>query len=148
LKREDFMERVNESELEVKVNNDGKPYLVIQEKDSYVELSPNVLGPYLPKLFNQKEINSYMEPNTIDFKRIASDYYGDSTYFTEIQQEVIGFILHYREEKGISPTLKDITDILGRTRITIHEHLNQLERKGAISRVKYMARSVLPTRPD
>jgi len=54
------------------------------------------------------------------------------------------FIQGYRSEKGISPTMEEIAAKFGVTKITIYEHLNQLERKGALRREKFRARSIEP----
>lgn len=52
------------------------------------------------------------------------------------------FIQQFRAERGISPTLEEIAKNFGVTKITIYEHINQLERKGAIKREKFRARSI------
>ena len=43
------------------------------------------------------------------------------------------FIQQFREERGISPTLDEIASNFGVTKITVYEHVNQLERKGALT---------------
>ena len=63
-------------------------------------------------------------------------------YFTEKQLRIIEFIQQFRQERGISPTLEEIADNFGVTKITIYEHINQLERKGALKREKFRARSI------
>jgi len=63
-------------------------------------------------------------------------------YFTEKQLNILEFIQEWREEKGISPTLEEMAVQFQVTKITIYEHLNQLERKGAIRRAKFRARSI------
>jgi repressor LexA len=63
-------------------------------------------------------------------------------YFTEKQLKIMEFIQHFRAERGISPTLEEIAKHFGVTKITIYEHINQLERKGAIKREKFRARSI------
>lgn len=63
-------------------------------------------------------------------------------YFTRKQLRILEFIQDWREENGVSPTLEEMASRFNVTKITIHEHLNQLERKGAIRRTKYRARSV------
>ena len=52
------------------------------------------------------------------------------------------FIQQFRTERGISPTLEEIAKNFSVTKITIYEHINQLERKGAIRREKFRARSI------
>ena len=61
---------------------------------------------------------------------------------TEKQIRVLRFFRDYRIEKGISPTLDEAAQALGVSKITIHEHLNQLSRKGAIHRDRAKARAV------
>ena len=63
-------------------------------------------------------------------------------YFTEKQLRIMEFIQQFRAERGISPTLEEIAKHFGVTKITIYEHINQLERKGAIKREKFRARSI------
>jgi repressor LexA len=63
-------------------------------------------------------------------------------YFTEKQLRILEFIQQFRAERGISPTLEEIAETFGVTKITIYEHINQLERKGALKREKFRARSI------
>jgi repressor LexA len=63
-------------------------------------------------------------------------------YFTEKQLRIMEFIQQFRAERGISPTLEEIAASFGVTKITIYEHINQLERKGALKREKFRARSI------
>jgi repressor LexA len=63
-------------------------------------------------------------------------------YFTEKQLRIMEFIHQFREARGISPTLEEIAENFGVTKITIYEHINQLERKGALKREKFRARSI------
>jgi repressor LexA len=61
---------------------------------------------------------------------------------TEKQIRVLRYFRDYRREKGIAPTLDEAARALGVSKITIHEHLNQLTRKGAIHRDRAKARAV------
>jgi repressor LexA len=61
---------------------------------------------------------------------------------TEKQIRVLRYFRDYRREHGIAPTLDEAAQALGVSKITIHEHLNQLSRKGAIQRDKAKARAV------
>ncbi|MEY4674373.1 MAG: transcriptional repressor LexA [Planctomycetota bacterium] len=61
---------------------------------------------------------------------------------TEKQIGVLRFFRDYRKQHGIAPTLEEAAEALGVSKITIHEHLNQLTRKGAIHRDKAKARAV------
>ena len=61
---------------------------------------------------------------------------------TEKQIRVLRYFRDYRRERGIAPTLDEAAQALGVSKITIHEHLNQLSRKGAIHRDRAKARAV------
>ncbi|MBL9079250.1 MAG: transcriptional repressor LexA [Planctomycetes bacterium] len=61
---------------------------------------------------------------------------------TEKQIRVLRYFRDYRRDKGIAPTLDEAAQALGVSKITIHEHLNQLTRKGAIHRDRAKARAV------
>ena len=63
-------------------------------------------------------------------------------YFTEKQLRIMEFIQQFREERGISPTLDEIASNFGVPKITVYEHVSQLERKGALKREKFRARSI------
>jgi len=65
-------------------------------------------------------------------------------YFTEKQLRIMKFIQRFRSARGISPTMEEIAGEVGVTKITIHDHLKQLERKGALRREKFRARSIEP----
>lgn len=65
-------------------------------------------------------------------------------FFTEKQFQVLEFIQQYRDVRGISPTMGEIAALLRVTKVTVYEHLNQLERKGAIQREKFRSRSIVP----
>lgn len=61
---------------------------------------------------------------------------------TEKQIRVLRYFRDFRREKGIAPTLDEAAAALGVSKITIHEHLKQLTRKGAIYRDRAKARAV------
>ena len=61
---------------------------------------------------------------------------------TEKQIRVLRYFRDFRREKGIAPTLDEAAAALGVSKITIHEHLKQLSRKGAIYRDRAKARAV------
>ncbi len=65
-------------------------------------------------------------------------------YFTEKQLRIMKFIQQYRSERGISPTMEEIAERVGVTKITVYDHLNQLEHKGALKRERFRARSIEP----
>lgn len=58
------------------------------------------------------------------------------------QLAVLRFIRDYREQNSISPTLEEIAKNFGISKITVHEHLSHLERKGAIYRLRARARGI------
>src|SRR5437879_2501322 len=61
---------------------------------------------------------------------------------TAKQNEIVRFIWNYRKTHGIAPTLSEIADELSVSKITVHEHISLLERKGAIKKEKYQSRSL------
>lgn len=61
---------------------------------------------------------------------------------TEKQIRVLRYFRDYRQEHSIAPTLEEAAQALGVSKITIHEHLNQLSKKGAIHRDRAKARAV------
>ena len=61
---------------------------------------------------------------------------------TAKQLEIVKFLWKYRKTRGISPTLSDIAAELGVSKITVHEHVSILERKGALTKEKYQSRSL------
>ncbi len=63
-------------------------------------------------------------------------------YLTEKQYNVLEFIKQFRQARGYSPTLEEVADHFGVSKITIHEHVRALEQKGAITREKHRARSI------
>jgi len=63
-------------------------------------------------------------------------------FLTEKQSAVLAFIRDYIHDKGISPTLDEISQYFGVSKITIYEHVNALEKKGALRKRRNMARSI------
>jgi repressor LexA len=61
---------------------------------------------------------------------------------TAKQINVLRFFRDYQHERGIAPTLQEAAQELGVSKITVHEHLNQLVKKGAARRDKARARAV------
>lgn len=61
---------------------------------------------------------------------------------TERQVAVLRFFRDYHRANGIAPTLDEAARALGVNRITVHEHLRQLELKGAIVRKAGRSRAV------
>lgn len=61
---------------------------------------------------------------------------------TAKQQQILRFILEFREKKGISPTLEEIGDSLQVNRVTIFGHIKEMERKGALRKAHRLSRSI------
>ena len=67
---------------------------------------------------------------------------------TPRQLQILQFIRDYRNQNGYSPTMQEIGDPLGLTKVTVFEHVGALERKGLLQRgEKHRARS-LRVHPD
>jgi repressor LexA len=62
---------------------------------------------------------------------------------TPRQLEILCFIRDFRERHGYSPTMQEIGDYLGLTKVTVFEHVGALERKELLLRgPKHKARSL------
>jgi len=62
---------------------------------------------------------------------------------TPRQLEILRFIRDFRRRCGYSPTMQEIGDHMGLTRVTVFEHIGALERKGLLVRgAKHKARSL------
>ncbi len=68
-------------------------------------------------------------------------------YLTRRQLQVLDFLRQYTARERIAPTLDEIARHFGVSRVTIHEHLGALERKGALRRDRSRARGIELT-PD
>ena len=67
---------------------------------------------------------------------------------TPRQLEILRFVRDFRSRNGYSPTMQEIGDHLGLTKVTVFEHVGALERKGLLLRgAKHRARS-LQVSPD
>jgi len=65
---------------------------------------------------------------------------------TPVQARIVEYIMQYRNVHGYSPTLQEIADHLGRSRVTVLAHVRALQRKGIVSEPKrYHARQLRPT---
>ena len=66
-----------------------------------------------------------------------------STKITKKQQAVLNFIQDYTEEKGISPTYREIMSGLNLSSVSaVAEHVDNLVLKGALRKVPGAARSL------
>ena len=61
---------------------------------------------------------------------------------TPKQAEIFSMIRDARMTDGYSPTMQELGDALGISRVTVHEHINALVKKGALVRDKNKARSL------
>lgn len=62
--------------------------------------------------------------------------------YTPKQLNILHYLHRYQEEHGFSPTYAEIAKELGVSTITVFEHLQALEKKGAVRRRRHEARSV------
>jgi len=69
--------------------------------------------------------------------------------YTPKQLEILRFIVDYRRKTGVSPTLAEIGNALGGVhRVTIHQHVRTLEKRGAIERGSGHHRNLLVVDPE
>jgi repressor LexA len=61
---------------------------------------------------------------------------------TPRQLDVIVAVRNYRHLHGMSPTMQELADQLGTSKVTIFEHVNALEKKGVLRRDRHKARSL------
>ena len=61
---------------------------------------------------------------------------------TPRQLDVLVAIRNYRHLNGYAPTMQELADNLGTSKVTIFEHVGALERKNVIRRDKHKARSL------
>ena len=68
--------------------------------------------------------------------------------YTPRQRSILQFIADYQKKHGVSPTLEEIGEEFGVHRVTIFQHVNALEHRGAIRRTAQLARSIEVLDPD
>jgi len=68
-------------------------------------------------------------------------------FLTEKQLAVLNFIRDFIRDRGIAPTLEEMSEYFGVSKITVYEHVNALEKKGALKKTRNMARSITLTPP-
>ena len=61
---------------------------------------------------------------------------------TPKQIRILDFIRKFREKHAYSPTLEEIADAFRVSKITVLQHLRALQKRGAIRRQRYQARSI------
>ncbi|MGC9454992.1 MAG: transcriptional repressor LexA [Phycisphaerae bacterium] len=65
------------------------------------------------------------------------------TTLTPKQLDIVKYIREFRRREGYSPTMQQIGDHLGCTKVTVFEHVNALVEKGVLERgAKHKARSL------
>ncbi len=69
-------------------------------------------------------------------------------FYTRKQQSVLEFVAEYQRENGISPTLEEIGQHLGVTRVTAFQHVKSLTDKGAVRTSPLLSRSIEILDPD
>ncbi len=68
--------------------------------------------------------------------------------YTARQLDILRFVSAYQQAHGMSPTFEEIGEHLGVHRVTVFQHLNALERRGAVRRSPQLARSLEILDPD
>ena len=63
-------------------------------------------------------------------------------FLTEKQQAVLTFIRDFIEDKGYSPTLEEMSQYFGVSKVTIYEHVKALQEKGAVKKQANRKRSI------
>ncbi len=63
-------------------------------------------------------------------------------YYTDRQMEIMEFLQQFMKERKTSPTLEEVAQAFGVTKVTIHGHLKGLEERGAIFRTPHISRAI------
>ena len=61
---------------------------------------------------------------------------------TPKQLRILSLIRDYQRQHGYSPTMQELADELGITKVTVFEHVDVLEKKGLLRRARHRARSL------
>lgn len=69
----------------------------------------------------------------------------ESRRLTPRQLQILTFIRDARRRQGYSPTMQEIADELGVSKVTVFEHVGALVKKKLLRRLPYKARSLEPT---
>ncbi|MEY2712867.1 MAG: LexA repressor [Planctomycetota bacterium] len=67
---------------------------------------------------------------------------------TPKQLRIYDLVRHWRNERGYSPTMQELADELGVSKVTVFEHVQALVEKGVLSRNPNKARSLALTAED
>jgi len=65
-----------------------------------------------------------------------------SACLTPKQLRILTLVRDYQRKHGYSPTMQELADVLGVTKVTVFEHVTGLEKKGLLRRSKHKARSL------
>jgi repressor LexA len=68
--------------------------------------------------------------------------------YTPKQLQIMTFIREYRRRNHTSPTLEEIGDSLGVHRVTVHQHIAALVKKGALRKLPQRSRSIEVLDPE
>lgn len=68
-------------------------------------------------------------------------------YLTKKQRAVVDYVEQYGAEKGEAPTLREIAQHFGISKVSVLQHLRALEKKKVLKRMPYAARSI-DVRPE
>ena len=69
-------------------------------------------------------------------------------FYTDRQVAIMEFLQRYRRMAGKSPTLGEIAEQFGVSKVTVHDHIRQLESKGAVRKAPHRARALEILDPD
>jgi len=64
------------------------------------------------------------------------------------QMMVLRQLTRFQRAHGYCPSLQELADQLGLSKVTIHQHIGALERKGLLTRLPYRARSLQAVKDD
>ena len=73
---------------------------------------------------------------------------GPGVFYTDKQLAIIEFIQRFRRMRGKSPTLGEMAEHFRVSKVTVHDHLRQLEAKGAVRKAPHRARALEILDPD
>ncbi len=66
----------------------------------------------------------------------------EASRLTPRQLQILTCVRDFRRKHGYSPTMQELADDLGITKVTVFEHVGALERKGLLRRLAHKARSL------
>lgn len=61
---------------------------------------------------------------------------------TPKQQRVLTYIRDYSRARGYAPTMQELADVFGVSKVTVFEHITALQKKGYLKRTRHKARSL------